>query len=158
MPRINIFRWLCICFVYVLYFLFVSLHHIFLCIFTTVTQTEASPWTIKVPSSVKGLPGSCVVIPCSFNYPDPGKHVTGFTGMWADATHQLICHPDESKIMLQYRNRTELLGDIRHKSCSLKIDPLQQSDQGPFHFRIEIADYEKFSYRENTVSITMISK
>ncbi|TNN68303.1 Myelin-associated glycoprotein [Liparis tanakae] len=121
-----------------------------------VTQTEASSWTIKVPSSVKGLPGSCVVIPCSFNYPDPDKRITVFTGMWAEADNQLIYHPDQSKRKRQYQNRTELLGDVRHKSCSLKIDPLQQSDGGPFHFRIEMADYDKFSYSGNSVSITMI--
>lgn len=59
--------------------------------------------------------------------------------------------------MQQYRNRTELLGDLSQKNCSLKIDPLQQSDQGPFSFRIEIANYDKFSYPRK-VSITMISK
>ncbi|KAJ4931046.1 hypothetical protein JOQ06_025346 [Pogonophryne albipinna] len=123
-----------------------------------VTQTEASSWTIKMPSSIKGLPGSCVVIPCSFSYPDPGKKVTEFIGMWSEASHQVIYHPEKSKIMQQYRNRTELLGDVRQKICTLKIDPLQQSDQGPFHFRIEMTDYEKFSYIDNAVSITMISE
>ena len=126
--------------------------------FTTVTQTEASSWTIKVPSSIKGLPGSCVVIPCSFTYPDPRKKVTEFIGMWSEASHQHIYHPLKSKIMQQYRNRTELLGDVRQKICTLKIDPLQQSDQGPFNFRIEMTDYERFSYKDNAVSITMISK
>lgn len=122
---------------------------------TTGSQTEVSSWTIKVPSSVKGLPGSCVVIPCSFNYPDPSSVVTEFTGMWAEGAHVLIYHPDKSTVKQQYRSRTELLGDIRQKNCSLKIDPLQQSDQGPFYFRIEMAGYDKFSYKENTVSITM---
>ncbi|XP_070768824.1 sialic acid-binding Ig-like lectin 14 [Enoplosus armatus] len=131
---------------------------VFVCLSFKVIQTEASPWTIKLPSSVKGLPGSCVVIPCSFDYPDPGNKVTGFTGMWTKATNQLVYHPDESKVMQLYRNRAKLVGDVRAKNCSLKIDPLQQSDQGPFHFRIEMAGFNKYSYNANTVSITMISE
>ncbi|XP_057690128.1 sialoadhesin-like [Corythoichthys intestinalis] len=105
----------------------------FLFFFSKITRMETRSWTIDVPSSVNGLPGSCVVIPCSFNYPDPQKDISEFTGVW-----------------------TEMVGDIRQKNCSLKIDPLQQSDQGPFHFRIEMKDFEKFSYSDKTVSIKMI--
>ncbi|XP_059194473.1 myelin-associated glycoprotein-like [Centropristis striata] len=131
----------------------------FWCLCFKVIQTEASQWTVKVPSTVKGLPGSCVVIPCSFNYPDPSdRRISEFTGMWTEVSHQLIYHPDKSKVMQQYRGRTELLGDVRQKNCTLKMDPLQQSDQGPFYFRIEMADYEKYSYRDNPVSISMISE
>ncbi|KAM9352797.1 B-cell receptor CD22-like [Symphorus nematophorus] len=131
---------------------------IFVCLCFKVTQTEASSWTVEVPSSVKGLPGSCVVIPCSYNYPDPDKPITEFTGIWTDGTNQVVYHPVESKVMQQYRGRTELLGDVSKKTCSLKIDPLQPSDHGPFHFRIEIKDYDSYSYIQNTVSITMISE
>lgn len=135
-----------------------SLKHIVLCIFPTVSHTQATLWTNDIPSSVKGLPGSCVVIPCSYDFPNPGKKLTQFTGIWTDHTKQAIFHSVQSKIMQQYRNRTELLGDLSQKNCSLKIDPLQQNDQGPFSFRIEIANYDKFSYRKRTVSITMMSK
>ncbi|XP_049903735.1 sialoadhesin-like [Epinephelus moara] len=127
----------------------------FVCFCCKVTQTEASSWSATVPSSVEGLLGSCVEIPCSFDYPNADRQITGFTGMWTDEAHQLIYHPNESKMMQQYRNRTRLLGDVRKKGCSLKIDPLQQSDQGPFYFRIELGDYEKYSYREKPVSIAI---
>ncbi|XP_008283237.1 sialic acid-binding Ig-like lectin 14 [Stegastes partitus] len=131
---------------------------VFGCLCVNVIQTEASSWTVKVPSSVKGLPGSCVVIPCSFNYPDPPREVTAFTGAWMDDTNHLIYHPDQTKMLEQYRSRVTLLGDPRHKNCSLQIDPLQQSNSGPFHFRIEITDYDSYSYRNNKVSISMISQ
>ncbi|KAM6995336.1 sialic acid-binding Ig-like lectin 14 [Tautogolabrus adspersus] len=121
-------------------------------------QTEASSWTATVPSSVKGLLGSCVVIPCTFDYPDPGKTLTGMSGMWTNGANLVINHPVQSKEIEQYRGRTQLLGDVRQKNCSLMIDRIQQSDNGPFHFRIEMVDYEKYSYRDNSVSIAMISE
>uniref|UniRef100_A0A8C6SN63 Ig-like domain-containing protein n=1 Tax=Neogobius melanostomus TaxID=47308 RepID=A0A8C6SN63_9GOBI len=101
---------------------------------------------------------SCVAIPCSFDYPSPGEEVTQFTGIWTDESGHVIYHPDTKKAMAQYRNRTNLLGDLLHKDCSLKIDPVQASDKGPYHFRIEIANFNKYSYKEKTVSITSTSK
>lgn len=38
------------------------------------------------------------------------------------------------------------------------IDPLQQGDQGPFHFRIEITGHENYSYQRSPVSITTTSE
>uniref|UniRef100_A0A3B3ZFA3 Ig-like domain-containing protein n=1 Tax=Periophthalmus magnuspinnatus TaxID=409849 RepID=A0A3B3ZFA3_9GOBI len=104
------------------------------------------------------LVGSCVVIPCSFDYPSPQKVVRQFTGIWADETSHVIYHPEERKALVQYRNRTKLVGDLHGKNCSLKIDPVQTSDKGPYHFRIEIAQYNNYSYKENAVSVTSTSK
>lgn len=115
-------------------------------------------WTINVPSSVEGLLGSCVVIPCSYDFPDPGKKLAKFTGMWQVDANQHILHTAGSNVLPQYLNRTKLTGDLSQKKCSLKIDPLQQSDQGPFAFRIEIAKYDRFTYNNRKVSITMLSK
>uniref|UniRef100_G3NA79 Ig-like domain-containing protein n=1 Tax=Gasterosteus aculeatus aculeatus TaxID=481459 RepID=G3NA79_GASAC len=130
---------------------------LFVCLCFRVTQTEASSWKVKVPSSVKGLPGSCVFIPCSFNYPDTDIRITEFLGMWFIAGgSSIIYHPDESKMIKEFQGRTELLGDVRQKNCSLKIDPLKSSDSGPFFFRIEMKGYDNGSYTEQT-SITMMN-
>lgn len=131
--------------------------HVPLC-FPPVFQADASPWMAEVPSSVAGLIGSCVVIPCSFNYPEPENKVTKFTGIWTEQTGHIIYHPVQSKVMQQYRNRTELLGDLSKKDCSLKIDPILSSDTGTFHFRIEMEGYEKYSYKQSEVSISLTSK
>uniref|UniRef100_A0A8C8HHF0 Ig-like domain-containing protein n=1 Tax=Oncorhynchus tshawytscha TaxID=74940 RepID=A0A8C8HHF0_ONCTS len=117
---------------------------------------EASSWTAEVPSSVSGLQGSCIVIPCSFNYPEPEKKPSKFTGIWFKGTHDTIYHPDSSNIIKDYRGRTELVGDLRQKNCSLRIDHLHRSDKGPFHFRVEIKDENKYSYIHDTVSIAEV--
>ncbi|XP_031658759.1 myeloid cell surface antigen CD33-like [Oncorhynchus kisutch] len=122
-----------------------------------VMGVDASSWTADVPKSVSGLRGSCIVIPCSFNYPEPEKKPSKFTGIWLKGTHDTIFHPDISNIIKDYRGRTELVGDLRQKNCSLRIDPLHDSDKGSFTFRIEMEDHNKYSYKKDTVSITVSS-
>uniref|UniRef100_A0A3Q4GHZ7 Immunoglobulin V-set domain-containing protein n=1 Tax=Neolamprologus brichardi TaxID=32507 RepID=A0A3Q4GHZ7_NEOBR len=78
-----------------------------------------------------------------------------FTGIWYNDNDQVVCHSDASQTLDQFRNRTKLLGDLSKKNCSLMIDDLQQSDGGTFYFRIEITDYDKYSYKNNKVSISV---
>ncbi|TWW79382.1 Myelin-associated glycoprotein [Takifugu flavidus] len=133
--------------------------------FWIITVKKLSMKKLHLPQGIQyinlaaqqGLNGSCVVIPCSFDFPD-SKNDLKFTGMWKDGSDQLIYHSVKSKIMQTYWNRTELLGNLAHKNCSLKIDPLKDSDGGPFHFRVEIDKLDKFSYKDNKVSILMISE
>lgn len=133
------------------------MNYTILCLVTAIT-TETSSWTLDVPSSIKGLPGYCVVIPCSFNFPNSKKELTQFTGVWYNSRNQVIYHPVESKIMQKYRNRTALLGNLSQKNCSLEIDPLNDHDKGPFHFRVVITGLDSYSYIHEKVSISMISK
>uniref|UniRef100_A0A673XGR9 Ig-like domain-containing protein n=1 Tax=Salmo trutta TaxID=8032 RepID=A0A673XGR9_SALTR len=88
---------------------------------------EASSWTAEVPVSVSCLQGSCIVIPCSFNYPEPENKPSEFTGIWFKDTYEVSYHTDSSNIT-DYRGRTELVGNLRQKNCSLRIDPLHRME------------------------------
>ncbi|XP_023187271.1 myelin-associated glycoprotein-like [Xiphophorus maculatus] len=127
----------------------------FACIYVKEFESEASSWTSTSPASVKGLLGSCVVIPCSFNYPVEGNKYE-FTGIWNNP-NGVIFHSGSGQTSQQYQNRVELVGELKSKNCSLKIDPLQKSDVGPFDFRIEIKDYNRYSYK-NSITISVISE
>uniref|UniRef100_A0A4W5RK91 Ig-like domain-containing protein n=1 Tax=Hucho hucho TaxID=62062 RepID=A0A4W5RK91_9TELE len=127
------------------------------CIWLGVMGVDASSWTAEVPSSVSGLQGSCIVIPCSFNYPEPEKKPSKLTGTWFKNQYDYIYHPDSSNVITDYRGRTELVGDLWQKNCSLRIDRLNHSDIGPFTFRIEIEDHTKYSYINDKVSIAVSS-
>ncbi|XP_026040916.1 myelin-associated glycoprotein-like isoform X2 [Astatotilapia calliptera] len=133
-----------------------SLFFMYICI--KVTPTEASSWTAAVPSSVKGLLGSCVVIPCSYNYPEPQKSPQTFTGIWYNNDNQVICHSDASQTPAQFWSRTKLLGDLSKKNCSLMIDKLTRRDEGTFHFRIIMEAYTVFSYSKNKISVSVIDE
>ncbi len=115
---------------------------------------NAGEWSAKMPESVVGLSGSCVVIPCTFSYPANGRTYTEFTGIWYKE-YSTVYHTDTSKIIDSFKGRTSLIGDLRKNDCSLKISSLSSSDTGPFMFRIEIKHLDKFTYEKNKVSITV---
>ncbi|KAG5855833.1 hypothetical protein ANANG_G00000790 [Anguilla anguilla] len=75
------------------------------------------------------------------------------TGIWHMTNYQPIYHPDSSKVMEEFRGRANLIGDLTGKNCSLRIKDLKKKDNGPFIFRIEIRDFNKYSYTDNMVSI-----
>ncbi len=121
-----------------------------------MSPVNADGWSAVVNESVVGLSGSCVVIPCTFSYPANGKTYTDFTGIWYKGRYEsTVYNKDTSKIIASFQGRTSLIGDLHKNDCSLKISSLSSSDTGPFKFRIEIKDLDKFSYVKNTVSITV---
>ncbi|XP_052431914.1 myelin-associated glycoprotein-like isoform X3 [Carassius gibelio] len=119
-----------------------------------VSSANAGEWSAKMPESVVGLSGSCVLIPCTFSYPANGKTYTEFTGIWYHEYSTVVYHTDTSKIINLFKGRTSLIGDLRQNNCSLNISSLSSSDAGSFVFRIEIKDLNKYSYGEK-VSISV---
>ncbi|XP_065136659.1 myelin-associated glycoprotein-like isoform X1 [Paramisgurnus dabryanus] len=127
------------------------------CFFAFILYLRASsasdnPWNAEIQKSVVGLSDSCVVIPCKFNYPSNEKTYKEFTGIWFK-DKAVIYHKETSKIIDKFKGRTSLLGDLHQKNCTLKINSLQPSDTGPYMFRIEIKDFNQYSYTENKVTI-----
>ncbi|XP_061094642.1 sialic acid-binding Ig-like lectin 5 isoform X2 [Conger conger] len=118
-----------------------------------VLNVHSTPWTLEVPQTVSAVKGSCVVVPCKFNYPGPERKAD-LTGKWHMTSHDhIVYHPEPSKVMGQFRGRTDLVGDLARNNCSLIIKSLEKNDKGPFIFRIEISKLDKYSYTEYQVSI-----
>ncbi|XP_017346385.2 sialoadhesin isoform X1 [Ictalurus punctatus] len=120
-----------------------------------VSPARSESWNIEVPQSVVGLEGSCMVIPCLFRYPGVDRKASHFTGIWYTDSYEKVYYPVTSKISSAFQQRTSLWGDLSHRNCSLKINPLRRSDVGPFMFRIEIEDFNKYTFVHNKVSITI---
>ncbi|XP_035289144.1 myelin-associated glycoprotein-like isoform X5 [Anguilla anguilla] len=125
----------------------------FYAIYSNVLNVYTASWTAEIPQTISALLGSCVVVPCKFNYPDPPKKPPAMTGIWHMTNYQPIYHPDSSTVMEEFRGRANLIGDLTGKNCSLRVNHLKKKDNGPFIFRIEICDFDMYSYTDNMVSI-----
>ncbi|XP_073719464.1 sialic acid-binding Ig-like lectin 14 [Misgurnus anguillicaudatus] len=123
-------------------------------LYLRASSAGVDSWDAEIPNSVVGLSGSCVVIPCKFNYPSNGKIYNEFTGIWYK-DGSVIYHKETSKIIENFKSRSTLLGDLHHTNCTLKINSLQHSDAGSYMFRIEIKYLNQYSYENRKVSITV---
>ncbi|XP_048017833.1 myelin-associated glycoprotein-like [Megalobrama amblycephala] len=119
-------------------------------------------WKVKVESEMEALVSSCVVLPCSFKYPAQKQPSSRIKGMWhmKDKGEDYIYHNDPTKVLENFKDRTELIGSLGALNCSLEIDEVKNHDNGPYCFRVELetSEKDKYSFVENCVRINMIEQ
>ncbi|XP_072769101.1 myelin-associated glycoprotein isoform X3 [Nerophis lumbriciformis] len=122
-------------------------------------------WKASVVQNIDALVSSCVVLPCSFSHPKEPLPTSRLRGIWhrENQKDQRIYHKDNTMVLENFRDRTRLLGQLGQGNCSLEITPIQDYDNGPFCFRIELARTEddaptpdKFSFQEDCVTLKML--
>ncbi|XP_076833012.1 myelin-associated glycoprotein-like isoform X2 [Brachyhypopomus gauderio] len=116
-------------------------------------------WNAKVVPNIDALVKSCVVVPCTYNYPGTSLPSSRKRAIWHKKGNreEYIYHEDSISVADNFKGRTKLLGNLGQKNCTLEIDEVRDHDNGPFCFRIEIPDLDKFSFVEQCVTISMIS-
>ncbi|XP_068592620.1 uncharacterized protein [Cebidichthys violaceus] len=106
----------------------------------------------EVPFRFSALPGSCVVIPCSFPYQED-EPVT--RGIWSKKTGGVIYHNAPSYVVDHFKGRTRIVGDVNEGNCSLEIDNIKPFDNGPFCFHAEKGNNNKHRFNNSCVFIVM---
>ncbi|XP_047453823.1 uncharacterized protein LOC125015854 isoform X2 [Mugil cephalus] len=85
-------------------------------------------WSFSTPSSLTGLKGSCIVIPCKFTY-DNNKpsdlRVLWF--LYQSNQYPAVFNPRTSNVISKYNGITSLVGSVAENNCSLKIERLEMS-------------------------------
>ncbi|XP_023138953.3 myelin-associated glycoprotein-like [Amphiprion ocellaris] len=122
-------------------------------------------WKAHVVKSLDALVSSCVVVPCSFTHPGGNLPSSRLRGIWhrRDKWNEIIYNEDNSKILDNFRGRTQMLGHLGQNNCTLEIVDIKDHDNGPFCFRIELVRTEdneptkdKFSFVEECVEFNML--
>ncbi|XP_030249186.1 uncharacterized protein LOC115567089 isoform X1 [Sparus aurata] len=104
-----------------------------------------------VPFRFTALTRSCVVIPCTFQYPE---HVPLTRGIWSKKTGGVIFHKGQSRVLDHFKGRTKILGDLSKGNCTLEIDNIKSFDNGPFCFHAERGN-DKYRFNNSCVFIVM---
>ncbi|XP_008115505.2 myelin-associated glycoprotein [Anolis carolinensis] len=114
-------------------------------------------WTSTLPSTIRALQGSCVVIPCSFTYP-------GSRDSWGDkfsvAWYQyrsrgypeIYNSKSPETVLPEYQGRTEVLGDLEMSNCTLSINPVRSEDSMSYYVWIN-PDSVKHRFYDVTVRV-----
>ncbi|KAL4657676.1 hypothetical protein GN956_G4373 [Arapaima gigas] len=101
----------------------------FFCLFGAVIQVSRA-WRVTMPSKMKGLRGSCLVIPCKFDYSayPPRNPLRVVWYQYVNRGYPLVCDDkNPSEVIEKFRWKTRLCGSPRQRECSLMIDPLELS-------------------------------
>ncbi|KAM4601220.1 myelin-associated glycoprotein [Polymixia lowei] len=122
-------------------------------IFWLASEAISSPvfsteWEGKVVHRLDALVSSCVVIPCSFTYPGEKLPNSKLGGVWhlKKDRSKIVYHEDDTNILDQFRERTKLVGHLADENCTLEIDNVKITDDGPFCFRVEIPENDTFPF------------
>nr|XP_055053157.1 myelin-associated glycoprotein-like [Misgurnus anguillicaudatus] len=122
----------------------------------------ADVWKTKVEHEMKALVSSCVVLPCSFQYPGTRQPSDRTRGIWHknDKWDDYVYYEDPTRIVEIFKGRTRLVGRLGELNCSLEIDEVKGHDNGPFCFRVELqtSEKDKYSFVDNCVHINMIEE
>ncbi|XP_043844995.1 sialoadhesin [Dromiciops gliroides] len=118
-------------------------------------------WVVTSPENVQGVSGSCLVIPCTFNFPSNVKANQGITAIWyrdyASADKKVVVShsKDPGQVDRIFQGRAVLLGIPGNKTCNLLLRNLSPEDNGDYTFRFEIIGADSWSGKKSTaVTVT----
>ncbi|XP_036420051.1 sialic acid-binding Ig-like lectin 9 [Colossoma macropomum] len=90
-------------------------------------------WSVTMPGSIKGLYGSCLVIPCSYYY-DSDPPTNPYRVVWfqyISRGYPLVYDSwNPGSVIDKFRWKTSLYGDPHMRDCSLLIEDLNLSHHG----------------------------
>ncbi|XP_048355937.1 myelin-associated glycoprotein isoform X1 [Sphaerodactylus townsendi] len=114
----------------------------------------AGPWSAWMPENIVAFEGTCVVIPCRFNYPEELRPSV-VHGIWYfnspyPKNYPPVVYKSRTNIVHEsYVGRTRLTGDLNSRNCSLQITRLSPELTGKYYFRGDLGGYNQYTYSEH---------
>lgn len=110
-----------------------------------------------MPSAITGIRGSCVVIPCNYEFKNSQhSHINVRWYKFSSSGNPLVYDRSSSNIDAEFRGKTSLYGSSNEKYCSLKIQPLELQHQErlfPWMDRMLPEDYHRQNFKDVTIAL-----
>ncbi|XP_043539179.1 myelin-associated glycoprotein-like [Chiloscyllium plagiosum] len=112
-----------------------------------LSDVATEEWTMTT-SDRKAISGSCVVIPCTFDFPSHTyKAVHGaWFKYWYSWKYTIAYSKDPNYRMSIFVGRTDIIGDLEQKDCSLKIDNLRPEDSDNYYFYVDVKGFDDHTF------------
>ncbi|XP_046718568.1 uncharacterized protein LOC124394426 isoform X2 [Silurus meridionalis] len=115
-------------------------------------------WSFTMPSTISGVRGSCVVIPCNYEFKTLQHSRTNVKWYKLSTTdYSLVYDQLANNIITQFKGKTSLFGSPNDKNCSLKIQPLEMQHSKerlfPWMDPNSIESYHSKNFDHVTVSL-----
>uniref|UniRef100_A0A8C9PYX8 Ig-like domain-containing protein n=1 Tax=Spermophilus dauricus TaxID=99837 RepID=A0A8C9PYX8_SPEDA len=123
-----------------------------------------SSW-LQMQEAVTVQEGLCVLVSCSFSYPEGGwKHSTPTYGSWYKTKKNSKPDPENNNLVATNNPHKEakgknklhfrLLGDPQANDCSLSISEVRKDDSGTYYFHLEPGAVNH-TYESNLLTLTV---
>lgn len=82
-------------------------------------------WSFTTPYSITGMRGSCVIIPCRFTYSISQPADLQVIWYLFESNGYPLVFDERKNVISRYRGITSLIGSVKERNCSLKIEKLE---------------------------------
>ncbi|XP_048379657.2 myelin-associated glycoprotein-like [Stegostoma tigrinum] len=120
-----------------------------LMVFGWLTGVATEEWMMTTAAQ-RAITGSCVVIPCTFNFPSrPYKAMqAAWFKYWYYWKYTVAYSKDPNYKMSTFVGRTDIIGDLEQKNCTLKINNLRPGDSDNYYFYVDLEGFEDHTFKE----------
>lgn len=113
-------------------------------------------WGAWMPSSISAFEGTCVSIPCRFDFPDELRPAV-VHGVWYfnspyPKNYPPVVFKSRTQVVHEsFQGRSRLLGDLGMRNCTLLLSSLSPELGGKYYFRGDLGGYNQYTFSEHSV-------